>query len=267
MAEQAPLARAQRGANGEFACPAGRAREQQIADIHARDQQHEPDRAQQHPQDRPDITDQSFLERDERRAIASVGLGIGVGESPHHSVQIGLRLRERDARLEPANAVKAQAGATILQPGIVPLADRHIDIGAAIEREARREHADNRVALVIQGQAFAQHIRRSTELALPKLCADQDHRGGAGLIFARRKVAPQRRLHAEHREEIRRDPPPADALGFARADQTKLDPREMAIAEKVWFSFCQSRKFGYGIAPVSKFGLLWWSVTSCSGCG
>ena len=46
------------------------------------------------------------------------------GSRHHHSVQIGLRLRERDAGLEPANAVQAQTGATILQRGIVPLADQ-----------------------------------------------------------------------------------------------------------------------------------------------
>ena len=40
-------ARADRGADGDFALPAGRAREQQVGDVRARDQQHEADRAEQ----------------------------------------------------------------------------------------------------------------------------------------------------------------------------------------------------------------------------
>ena len=44
-------------------------------------------------------------------------------------------------------------------------------------------------------------------------------------------------------------------------------PRETAIAEKEWLFFCQSRKLGYEIDPDRKFGLLSWSITSCSGCG
>jgi hypothetical protein len=33
-------------------------------------------------------------------------------------------------------------------------------------------------------------------------------------------------------------------------------PRMMAMAENVWLSLCQSTKFGYGIAPFLKLGLL-----------
>jgi hypothetical protein len=42
----------------------------------------------------------------------------------------------------------------------------------------------------------------------------------------------------------------------------KAKPREIAMEENVLFSFFRSRKFGYGIAPISKFGLLWSMVTS-----
>jgi hypothetical protein len=114
LAEQSPAPRAQRGADGVFARPRGRAREQQVADVDARDGQHEPDRAQQHPQNRPDIADQPLLERDDRRAVAPVGIGVSFGQPPHDAVQVGLRLLNRDARLEPADAVQAQAGAPIL---------------------------------------------------------------------------------------------------------------------------------------------------------
>ncbi len=43
--------------------------------------------------------------------------------------------------------------------------------------------------------------------------------------------------------------------------------RAMAMAENVWLSCCQSRKFGYEMEPFGKFGLLASSLTSCSGCG
>jgi hypothetical protein len=92
LAEQAPRVRAQRGPDRKLARPADRTREQQVADVHARYEQHEPDRAQQQQQRQPDLANHLLLERHEARAVASIGVGIGGGQIPHHPVEIGLRL-------------------------------------------------------------------------------------------------------------------------------------------------------------------------------
>src|SRR5262245_55647599 len=111
---------------------------------------------------------------------------------------------------------------------MIPLADRRIDIGAAEaperETEVRREHADDRVAFIVQGQAFAHSVWRGTEFAPPKVRADEGYRSCPDLIFARRKVAPERRLDAEQGEEVRGNELRAHAFGFARARQAEAEP-------------------------------------------
>src|SRR5262245_57103612 len=111
---------------------------------------------------------------------------------------------------------------------MIPLADGRIDIGAAEapepETEVRRDHADDRVAFIVQRQAFTHGVRRGTEFAPPKVRADEDYGSGPDLIFARRKVATERRLDAEQGEEVRGDKLRAHAFSFARARQTEAEP-------------------------------------------
>ena len=62
LANHSSLARAQRRANCEFASAPGRARQKQISHIHARNQENESHRGQQHQQKRPDVAHHVLFE-------------------------------------------------------------------------------------------------------------------------------------------------------------------------------------------------------------
>ena len=86
---------------------AGRARQQQIRDVHAGDEQHEPDGAQQHQQRPPSRrADLLFLERNRVDALAAIRSWIGLLETLREPIERAARLRERHPGLQPADRVK-----------------------------------------------------------------------------------------------------------------------------------------------------------------
>ena len=105
LGEQLPdeprAAGAERRAHRDLALPAGRAGQQQIRDVGAGDQQHEPDGARKDRQRPPDVPHHELLERD--HAADPLRVGFRVGALSHDRVELGLRLRDGDARLQPAD--------------------------------------------------------------------------------------------------------------------------------------------------------------------
>ena len=61
-------ARAERGADRDFLLTAGRARQQQVRDVRARDQQHERHRSEQHENRQPHVADDGLDQRARRRS-------------------------------------------------------------------------------------------------------------------------------------------------------------------------------------------------------
>src|SRR5208337_5174170 len=110
--------------------------------------------------------------------------------------------------------------------------------------DAHREHANNRVALIIQRKALAHCVRRGTEYPLAKSSADYSHGAGTGPVFARRESPPHRRFDAQHSEEIRGNPLALYTLGFAFAGQAETKwphdghrgecPVPALPVEKIW---------------------------------
>ena len=104
LADESLPARAERRADRDFLLPAGRAREQQIGDVGARDQQHERHRAEHDEHRDADVADDGLDERDDvdrERAVAFVFLANARGDRRH----VVLRLRHRHARLQPRHQV------------------------------------------------------------------------------------------------------------------------------------------------------------------
>ena len=71
-----PAAGAERDAYGDLFMARGDAGQQQIGDIGARDQQHKPDRREQHVEIRLNVSDQLFMKRDDVRSLACVRLRV-----------------------------------------------------------------------------------------------------------------------------------------------------------------------------------------------
>jgi hypothetical protein len=94
------------------------------------------------------------------------------------------RRLQRDARLEARDDVEpvhvARRGEVLRRP------ERRPQLGRAGAREAvaRRQHADDRVALAAQGDLRADHLRVAAEAPLPEAVAEDDRRRGFGLILA-----------------------------------------------------------------------------------
>ena len=97
LPHDAPARGAHRVAHGDLARPCRRARQQQVGDVGARDQQHEADRAhqrQEHDADRAGV--EAFVERlDDADGELLVAGRMGRGQALDDAVELGLRLRRR----------------------------------------------------------------------------------------------------------------------------------------------------------------------------
>ena len=68
LTQQPPALRAERGPHRDLALPRGAAREEQVGDVRARDEQHEPDGGHEHEQGGPDVGDHLLLKRNQTHA-------------------------------------------------------------------------------------------------------------------------------------------------------------------------------------------------------
>ena len=113
--EQAAAARAERGADRELLLPRLRSREQQVGEVRAGDEQHEPDGALQDPQRRRHVADDVVLERvvpqPVRRGVRHVRVRRDGLPLAQHAVEVVSGLGERHVGLQPANQVERVAAA------------------------------------------------------------------------------------------------------------------------------------------------------------
>ena len=98
LPDDAPPAGAERRAHRQLARADRRAREQQVGDVGAADQQHESDDAEEQHRREPQIAaDQRVVHRFERHAAALVGLGKLARETVRDGAQVGFGRLDRDA--------------------------------------------------------------------------------------------------------------------------------------------------------------------------
>jgi len=100
------------------------------------------------------------------------------------------------------------------------------------------------VSVTIPGNAYAGSYQSTVTVAVSDFASSpRNVRPNKGLVPSTVKKS------AETWRAVTRSASPAPI-------RLKPDPREMAIAENVLFSRSRSWKFGYGMAPISKFALL-----------
>ena len=108
LANDAASAGAQGCAHGDFFAASDGAREQEIGDVGACDQENERDGAEQNYQGAAGVADDLFLQRHDSEGEAAIGrifLGMILAEAGGERVHFGLRLRDGDAGLELADDV------------------------------------------------------------------------------------------------------------------------------------------------------------------
>ena len=184
LPEQPPSAGAERRADRELPLPRLGAREDQIRQIGAGDEQHEADRSLQHPQRGADAADHVGLHRLHLQPMrCRSGWACGACRLPlsaplrDHRVEIGLRLRERHAVLQSADQIQEVAAA------------RRFGNVFRIDRQ-RQEDLDALVVDVVAGRHDADDARRhavdlndatedalvAAEVALPRPARDDRRR-------------------------------------------------------------------------------------------
>ncbi len=152
LADDAQVAGAQGRANGKLARAAHRARQKKIGDVRTRNQQQETDGGQKHQQEWLDVADNILLHGDESDADFLVGDGEGGGQIARDHIHVGFGLRQRNARFQAADGMRAHRDPAIAKRWIVPLANGSVDVAVmAVESETGGNHAHDDVGRAIQG--------------------------------------------------------------------------------------------------------------------
>ena len=213
LPDEPAAAGAEGRADGDLASAVGGAREQEVADVGGGDEEHESHRAEQDQERGLDVARVARGDGGGGRAPPALVLRIGAGKGggdPRHRRR---GLRDRHARLEPADHPDEP------RPGVGGgRAFEHEGgphLGASGMDEAGRHHAHDGVALVVEGDRAPDHAGIGAEFPTPQRIGE-DH----DVVVARSRVfgserAPQARGHPEDLEEVSREPVSDDRLRLA----------------------------------------------------
>ena len=103
LTDQAAAPGTERRPNGHFRLTRRGPREQQVRDVRACNQQHEPDRAEQHEDCLPDVTDCGFVQRNGRKVHTIVRVRVLLRELFPDRLHLGFDPLDRDASLRTAD--------------------------------------------------------------------------------------------------------------------------------------------------------------------
>src|SRR6266481_8224703 len=133
-------------------------------------------------------------------AHAGVGVGIQFGEMPGKQIHLRLRTGQRNLRLE-AREDEEKMTAAIAQLRGTQSHGRPELIVRIGKAKTWRHHSDDRVALPIEENLFAEYLDIGSEAALPQAVADDYHARVAGPILLRDKHATQSCLDLQRGEK------------------------------------------------------------------
>src|SRR5712664_1814354 len=162
------------------------AREKEIRNIGASDQQHKTDREAQHQQRGPHILDNGVQERLQRDAVLTVAIGMQLVKMLCDALHLPERLRDAHAGPQPRISVNSRVIAAVsLSPELIfqpPQRCKDIRLPQAAVKP-RWQHADDRERLGIKDELLANNAWISAETALPKPFAQQHDASGAYLVI------------------------------------------------------------------------------------
>ena len=202
LARQPGPPRAERRPYRQFARTGRGAREQQVRDVRAGDEQHEGHRAEQQVQRRPGAAGDLLPQRHDRRAFVCVAQRIGGREPRGDRPHLAPGLCQRDAWRQPGDH------AVIVGRSRGRLGDRgggEPDVGPRREAEAGRHHAHDRIRLPEHRDRAAQSLAPAVEPAQPEVVGDDGGGRPLGPLLPRAEQPPEPRRDAEHVEELPRD--------------------------------------------------------------
>jgi hypothetical protein len=220
LPHDAPPAGAERRAQGDLAPARGAAGQQQVRDVAARDEQHHPDRGEQHEEPRLVVADEAVSERRRRVAQLAGILRKVVTEPYRDGLELLLRLLRRRARLQsPVDAEVVLVVQDFLRRRKRDRGPQLFAVGREIER--LRHDARDQVAGAVHPGRAADDRGVAAETARPQPMAQDDDPFVPGLILLGGEGAPQQRAHAHHVEVVRGDLRADDALGRRAVGQVE----------------------------------------------
>ena len=233
----------QRLADGHLAPSRAGARQEEVRNVQAPDEQDQSHRTQQQHQRLVHVADHGVLEGHQshrppvRPRVIAGELAVQGG---HQRVQALLRLRDGEPGCEARDGRRK----------VPPVPRRVIEQGRAVEAgggpdldvpvpgrsprgvEVRRHHADDVVQVRVELDTSAHDVRIAGEGPLPHAIADDDLRGESRPVIPGIEGAAQPRLHPDHMEVVRRHDQQAHALGLRRAAQiVVVVPRRRDVFE------------------------------------
>jgi hypothetical protein len=191
----APVAGAEREPRRELVRSAHRARDAQVREVRARDQQHEP---RGHPHGAVEhlrfVAEEELGVRPHVGLDAAIGVGIRAREAARDRRELGLRAghggavgKTRHDEEAGRRAIGRFSRARQRRPKILVLG----------KREALGHHADDRERGVLGLERLADDARAAAEAPLPETMAQDGHGRGVPRCVVRHEIAAERRLHAE----------------------------------------------------------------------
>ena len=181
------------------------ARQQQIGDVRAGNQQDERDRREQDDQDRPDFADDLLVQRHDVDAPSGILCRKRLLELLCDSSQLSLRLLHAHPRLEPGYRAEIATGCFAVIDCRIE-AQRHPGFDLVVEKmKARRHHTDNCALPAIDSCLLADNLGIGAKARLPQLMTDNDHEIISDHVFRRQECATHHRLHAQGGKETETD--------------------------------------------------------------
>ena len=121
----------ERRTDRELPLPRRGACEQQVCDVGAGQEEDEADRAEEHPEHRPDLAEHRLGKRDRRRSLSAVSSRMVFLELGHDAIEIGAGGAQRDAGGQPPQDAHSVVVAAIQPTAVGPVeANRRVEADA-----------------------------------------------------------------------------------------------------------------------------------------
>ena len=228
-----------------FAPARDRARELEVGDVGARDQEYQRHGAAQHDQGLAHLANDLILEwhRAEREAtVGRIDFGMIAPQTPGECVEFGLGSLERHAGTETRQDVVVLGGANIgcrrrerqWQEHVAVLHDAKRGEHRSRQGEVGGKHTHDLVGLAVQDERSADHRRIAAEPAHPGGMREHRGPGPTRYVVLRHEESSQSRTSAKHRQEVRRHTKRTHSLRFAAPGERRVGAdRDRDIAERV----------------------------------
>src|SRR6185295_5204000 len=213
-----PAPRSEGQANRDFFFTHRGAREQQISDVRACDQQHKTDRAKQNQKRGPHGVSLLIVNQPEIDAVVRLKILFvqALGDRGH----VCLRLRERHSGFDSSHGLQRNRVSRLLPLRSNRKGNPELS-GLFRKTKTRRHHSDDCAIYSIEADLLPDDRRVAAKVSSPKPVAQNDNHVLAGLLLIFGEGAAKRGVYAEDRKQTGGVPHAHDAHGITGAREVE----------------------------------------------